>query len=210
MEARVNARVKQCLPCQLNMYTTQKSHKLHMTTHTTKPRSIVGIDIAPDFPVDRGFQHIIVFLDFASNHVSIRPMRTRTSREILERFKDYISDFGIPYTVRHDNEKGLVEGDFHHFCEQNLIEQVKGLPNKGQTNGKVESQIRNIKYAMRSATTANATKDKWKDSLWQIQQSLNKAVSTASNMSPEMIMYGYELPLRANQLILLDLSLIHI
>ena len=31
MEARVNARVKQCLPCQLNMHTTQKSHKLHMT-----------------------------------------------------------------------------------------------------------------------------------------------------------------------------------
>ena len=89
MESRVNSRIKQCLPCQLNMYTTNKLHKLHMTTHTTKPRSIVGINIAPDSPQDRGFHHIIVFVDFASNHVSIRLLRTRTSREILERFKDY-------------------------------------------------------------------------------------------------------------------------
>ena len=53
-------------------------------------------------------------------------------------------------------------------------------------------------------TTANATNDKWNDSLWQVQQSLNKAVSTALDMSLEMIMFEYELPLRANQLILLD------
>ena len=82
MEARVSQRIKQCPPCQLNMYTMTKSHKLHMTTTSSKPRSTVGIDIAPDFPPDRGHNHIIIFVDFASNFVTIKPLRTRTSKSV--------------------------------------------------------------------------------------------------------------------------------
>ena len=171
MEAQVTQRIKQCVPCQLNMYTTTKSHKLHMTTTSSKPRSTVGIDIAPDFPPDRGHHHIIIFVDFASNFVTIKPLKTRTSKEILEKFLEHVAMFEIPHTVRHDKKKGITEGDFKRFCETNMIEQVTGLPNKGQTNGRVESQIRNIKHALRSTTTSNSSKDKWRDKLWKIQLS---------------------------------------
>ena len=68
----------------------------------------------------------------------------------------------------------------------------------------MEAQIRNIKYALRSTTTANASKDRWKDELWKIQLSMNNAVSTATDMSPETMMFGYPLPLRATSLIQLD------
>ena len=76
--------------------------------------------------------------------------------------------------------------------------------NKGQTNGRVESQIRNIKYALRSTTTSSSSKDKWKDELWKIQLSLNNAVSTATEMSPETMMFGYALPMRSTTLIQMD------
>ena len=100
MEARVSQRIKQCVPCQLNMYTTSKNHKLHVTTSSSKSRSTVGIDIALDFPPDRGHHHII-FVDFASNYVTIKPLKTRTSKEILEKFTEHVATFGIPHTVRH-------------------------------------------------------------------------------------------------------------
>ena len=90
MEAQVSQRIKQCVPCQLNMYTTSKNHKLHMTMSSSKPRSTVGIDIAPDSPPDRGHHHIIIFVDFASNYVTIKPLRTRTSKEILEKFTEHL------------------------------------------------------------------------------------------------------------------------
>ena len=151
------------------MYTTTKSHKLHMTTSSSKPRATVGIDIAPDFPPDRGHNHIIIFVDFASNFVTIKPLKTRTSKEILEKFLEHVATFGIPHTVRHDNEKGITEGEFRKFCDTNMIEQITGLPNKGQTNGRVEAQIRNIKYALRATTTSNSSKDRWKDELWKVQ-----------------------------------------
>ena len=96
------------------MYTTTKSHKLHMTTSSSKPRATVGIDIAPDLPPDRGHNHIIIFVDFASNFVTIKPLKTRTSKEILEKFLEHVATFGIPHTVRHDNEKGITEGEFRN------------------------------------------------------------------------------------------------
>ena len=201
MEHTITNRIKKCLPCQLHMYTTTKPHKLNMTTHTTTPRTVLGIDIAPDLPPDRGYNHLLVFLDFATNHVSLHPIKSRSSPDLLHAFQNYIKEFGIPHIVRHDNEKGLVHGEFHQFCEDLLIEQVQGLPNKGQTNGKIESQIRNIKYALRSTTTANATKHCWIDHIWKIQHSLNKAVSVATNMSPEMAMFGHEIPLRKTTII---------
>ena len=161
-------------------------------------------------------------MDFASNFVTIKPLKTRTSKEILQKFLEHVATFGIPDTVRHDNEKGITDGEFKKFCDTNMIEQITGLPNKGQTNGRVEAQIRNIKYALRSTTTSNSTKDKWKDELRKIQLSMYNAVSTATDMSPETMMFGYPLPLRATTLIQLDcpsqqeleggisLSLIHI
>ena len=109
-----------------------------------------------------------------------------------------MATFGIPHTVRHDNEKGITEGEFRKFCDTKMIEQITGLPNKGQTNGRVEAQIRNIKYALRATTTSNSSKDRWKDELWKVQLSMNNAVS------PETMMFGYPLPLRATTLIQLD------
>ena len=82
-----------------------------------------------------------------------------------------------------------------------LIEQITDLPNNGQTNGKVEAQIRNVKYALRSTTTANDTKHQWTDHIWKMQHSLNKAISTATGMSPEMAMFGHEIPLRKTTLL---------
>ena len=111
----------------------RRCHKLHMTTTSSKPRSTVDIDIAPDFPPDRGHHHIIIFVDFASNFVTIKPLKTKTSKEILEKFLEHVATFGIPHIVRHDNEKGITDGEFKKFCETNMIEQVTGLPNKGQT-----------------------------------------------------------------------------
>ena len=40
--------------------------------------------------------------------------------------------------------------------------------------------------------------------MWKIQLSLNNAVSTATEMSPETMMFGYALPMRATTLIQLD------
>ena len=74
---------------------------------------------------------------------------------------EYMAAYGIPTLVRHDQEKGLTGGAFKELCEELNIEQRLGLPNKPQTNGRVEAQVRNANYALKSLTLAQGSKGKW-------------------------------------------------
>jgi len=193
MEKRIKDVIAECTPCAINNYYTKKKHKMSVTTTSNIPRHTIGIDIAPDIPPHKGYNHIVLFVDFASNWIFLKPIKRRTSQELLQAFQALIAVCGVPSTIRHDQEKGLVEGAFKEFCDSMKIQQITGLPHKGQTNGRVESQIRNVKYQLRSLTTAKGTKMDWSDELWRISSQINSAVSTATRLSPEMIMFGHEL-----------------
>lgn len=78
------------------------------------------------------------------------------------------------------------------MCEEHNIEQVTGLPNKPQTNGRVEAQVRNVKYALKSLTLAQGTKGKWARELWKVQLALNTSVSRLTYETPELMMFGHE------------------
>ena len=192
MQDRINARIKQCLPCQLNLYTTRKPHKLHLTTSSDIPREAVGIDLCPDFPPVRQFNHVMIMVDLATNFVTLRAIKTKSSKELLGHFKTLVGTFGPPKLVRHDNEKGLTDGEFKLFCEEMKINQVLGLPHQGQTNGRVESQVRNAKIALRALTTAQASTANWPDELWKVELQMNAYISSATNLSPEMLIFGHE------------------
>ena len=192
MQERINERIRQCLPCQLNLYTTRKPHKLHLTTSAEVPREAVGIDLCPDFPPVRQFNHVMIMVDLATNFVTLRAIKTKSSKELLGHFKTLVGTFGAPKVVRHDNEKGLTDGEFKLFCEEMNINQVLGMPNHGQTNGRVESQVRNAKIALRALTTAHASAANWPDELWKVELQMNAYISTATKLSPELLIFGHE------------------
>ena len=192
MKERVQARISACLPCQLSMYTTRTAHELHPTSLESVPRRSVAIDLAVDFPKCMGWVHIMVFVDLATNFVTLKPLKSKTSKELLERFGEYMAAYGVPTLVQHDQEKGLTGGAFKELCEELNIEQVLGLPNKPQTNGRVEAQVRNVKYALKSLTLAQGSKGKWPKELWKVQLALNMSVSRLTHETPELMMFGHE------------------
>ena len=145
MKERVQAKILACLPCQLSMYTTRTAHELHPTSMESVPRRSVAIDLAVDFPKCMGWVHIMVFVDLATNFVTLKPLKSKISKESSERFGEYMATYGVPTLVRHDQEKGLTGGAFKELCEELNIEQVLGLPNKPQTKGRVEAPVRNVK-----------------------------------------------------------------
>ena len=90
MQQVVVARISQCIPCQLS------SHDFQLTTHEEIPRRTVALDMAVDLPRVQGWNHILVLMDLASNHLVLRPMKTKTSRELAQRLAEYMGIFGIP------------------------------------------------------------------------------------------------------------------
>ena len=71
----------------------------------------------------------MVKVDLATNFVTLKPLKSKTSKELTERFSEYMAAYGIPKMVCHDQEKGLTGGAFKEMCEEHNIEQVMGLPN---------------------------------------------------------------------------------
>ena len=192
MQAKIRNKIASCLPCQLNMYTTRGNHELQITTHDSVPRRSWAVDLSTDYPKVNGWSHILVLVDLASNYVLLKPLKNKTSKELTMAFKELMACFGTPSIVRHDQEKGLVGGEFKDMCEALCIRQITGLPNKPQTNGKVEAQVKNVKYALKSLTTAESTKGRWPQELWRVQIALNTCVSRATMETPELIMFGHE------------------
>ena len=192
MQNRVANRVRRCIPCQLNMYVTNPNHQQHLTTSDDIPRRTVAIDLSTDYPPVKGINHIMVFMDMATNYVTLKPLKGKTAKELAEKFQEYMATYGVPSRVRHDQERGMIGGEFKALCDELGIEQVLGLPNKPQTNGRIESQVRNTKYALKSLTTAQGSKTRWPSDLWKVQLALNTSVSRATGETPEQLLFGHE------------------
>ena len=105
----------------------------------------------------------------------------------------------------HDNEKGLTGGEFKDYCEHMNITQITGLANQGQMNGRIESQVRNAKNALRTLTTSQDSKANWPDELWKVQLKLNMEVSSTTNMSQEMLLFGHKITNKFKDLIQINL-----
>ena len=122
MQDKINTRIKQCMPCQLNMYTTRPAHKLHVTKSASTPREAWAVDLCPDMPPSKGYYHIMIIMDLATNYVHLRPINAKTSKELLTQTKQTIGMLRPPQVLRHDNEKGLRGGEFKDYCEHmNII-----------------------------------------------------------------------------------------
>ena len=96
MQDKINTCIKQCMPCQLNMYTTRPAYKLHVTTSASTPREAWAIDLCPDMPPSKGYNHILIIMDLATNYVLLRPIKTKTSQELLTQTKQIIGMLGPP------------------------------------------------------------------------------------------------------------------
>ena len=49
-----------------------------------------------------GFQHILVIVCYLSKFVIARPLKTKTSREILDCLQDIYLSLGVPKILQHD------------------------------------------------------------------------------------------------------------
>ena len=137
----------------------------------------------------QGLNHVMILVDVASNFVYLKALKGKTSKELAAALRDMMAQYGVPMGVRHDQERGLMGGEFKDLCNELSIIQETGLPNKPQTNGKVEAQVKNLKYALKCLTSAEGSP--WPQLLWKVQMALNASVSRATMETPEFLMFGH-------------------
>ena len=140
----------------------------------TSPGGHRAIDLSTDYPKIQGLNHVMIMVDVASNFVCLKALKGKTSKELASALRNMMAHYGVPMRVRHDQERGLMGGEFKDLCNELSIIQETGLPNKPQTNGKVKAQVKNLKYALKCLTSAEGS-----------------SVSRATMETPEFLMFGH-------------------
>ena len=75
-------------------YHLNHNEKLHPIPPPDEPWHHIGIDLVCDLLANKeGYKHLLVTVCYLSKFCAVRPLRTKTSKEVLTQLKKYLYDF---------------------------------------------------------------------------------------------------------------------
>ena len=75
------------------------------------PWKHIGMDLVCELPesVD-GYKHILVFVCYLSKYVVARPLKSKTSEEVVGNLQDIYLEMVLPNIIQHDQGKEFTSG----------------------------------------------------------------------------------------------------
>ena len=155
------------------------------------PREKWAFDLVFGYTPVKGYVGLAVFLDLFSLYCVITPIKSKTSEELLFHFKTKIYQmYGVCHLFS-DCENSILSQNFRSFCDSHNIITSSTAPRSSWQNGNIECLISMIKIAIRIYTKQENIS--WVDAIPHVQLCLNKR-KLSSKYTPELILYGNELP----------------
>ena len=84
----------------------QPQKKLQPIPPPSTPWRHIGMDLICDLPESaEGYKHVLVTVCYLSKYVVVRPLKSKTSEELIQNLKDIYLDIGLPDIIQHDQGK---------------------------------------------------------------------------------------------------------
>ena len=84
----------------------QPQKKLQPIQPPSKTWRHIGMDLICDLPESEDcYKHILVTVCYLSKYVVVRPLKTKTSQEVIQNLKDIYFDMGLADIIQHDQGK---------------------------------------------------------------------------------------------------------
>ena len=81
----------------------QPQRKLHPIPPPDQPWKHIGIDLVCDLQGNKeGYKHLLVTTCYLSKFSAVRPLKTKTSREVLTQLESIYFTLGVPQVIQHD------------------------------------------------------------------------------------------------------------
>ena len=182
--------VAACLACRQHKTTQPKVHGLLIPIITTGPMELWCVDIVgPLKESASGNNYILTCIDHFTNWVEAAPLKTITSKEVIEKFFNLvISRHGCPLQVLSDQGKQFVSKAFKEVCNKFNIKKIECTAFHQMGNGKIEKFHKFLTDTI--ATTLKADQSNWDKlidtCLFTYRISLNRMLDD----NPFFLIYG--------------------
>ena len=96
--------VKTCHACQLtSALPHQPQRKLQPTPPPVQPWYHIGIDLVCDLQHNSdGYKYLLVTACYLSKFCAVRPLRNKTTKEVLRQLDNIYMTLGVPKIMQHD------------------------------------------------------------------------------------------------------------
>ncbi|XP_063909909.1 KRAB-A domain-containing protein 2-like [Zophobas morio] len=154
-----------------------------ITSHTFNSRCQVDLIDLQTRP-DGCYEFIFVYQDHLTKFVRLRPLKTKTAKEVAYNLIDVFTDLGSQCILQSDNGR-----EFANQIIEELVTMwpechiVHGKPRHSQSQGSVERANQDIENKLASWMKDNNT-TKWSEGLRFIQFSKNRCYHSGIGRSP--------------------------
>ena len=182
--------IEKCYPCLVNTHDMSIGQTFAEDEVPTKIRTDLSFDIVCGLSrTDSGYKYILAVVDNCSNYFITCPSKTRTSKEIIDFFRNVIFTYCIPVRLRLDQELSLLaSAEFRKFCQfYDIIPQIVST-RYSQSNGRIERMFYFLKKSCRIVSTSNY--GEWNEYLPYITQSINSKICIYGYSSEELTFFN--------------------
>lgn len=168
-----------------------------------KPWQMVVLDLIGPLPRSyKGHRFILVVADYFSKFVRLFPLRSATSKSIVNKMEDEIFLlFGVPQFLVCDNGKQLTSKPFTNLCAEYNVKTIYNALYHPQTNP-TERINRVVKTMI--ASYVNSDQRRWDESLSKFGCAIRTAVHEATGCTPYFINFGREQILNGREHTIMD------
>ena len=187
----IDLRIKRCLTCQRNKGMNRLDH-MAKATKIDYIFQRICMDLVSGLPItENGNKIILVIVEFMSKHVSIYPMKSKSSEEVADHLWKWISLYGPPTTILSDQGKEFVNKTITALLDKTGIERRVTSPYNPNTNGQCERMNQTVIKVLRKHTETNQRDwDKW---ISFVEFTYNTRKNPTTGFSPYEILYGVKI-----------------
>lgn len=192
MTQTVRSFVRACKVCQKSKPCYQKKPGKMLSTTSSKPWEIVGVDLMGPFPKSYGgHEYILVAVDHYTKFTEVIPLKSASSQTVAcTLVRQLFCRYGPPTKLLSDNGPQFRGKALAAVCAEWGVEQVFITPYHPQTNW-VERVNRNLKAMLQAYVSGDHRA--WDLHLAEFSFALNTSLHDTIGVEPALLMFGRRL-----------------
>lgn len=190
MRSDISRYVRSCRSCQMLKPRRRKPGGMMDSTWAVEPMAELSVDLIGPLPrTPRQHRHLLVVVDKFTKFVELYPLRSPTSKVILERMLEVFCRHGFPKSISSDNGRVFVSNLWKAVMRHLGIKDRHTVPYRpaGQL---VERHNATVKQCLMAYCSAH--KD-WDQRIPEVAFAMRTCESVSTGYTPALLCYGREL-----------------